>query len=122
MNLNMNRKIAAMIFALPVGVVPLLAGSASAAEVNLSQASQPSVLVAQQYDGRRDYPSRDLRNDRSQEEARREALRRDEPRREALRRQDTRRDVSNRVWVPGHWEPGFLGIGRKWVEGHWAQR
>jgi hypothetical protein len=24
--------------------------------------------------------------------------------------------------VPGHWESGFLGIGRKWVAGHWENR
>ena len=27
-----------------------------------------------------------------------------------------------RVWIPRHWQPGFLGIGGHWVEGHWAYR
>lgn len=37
-------------------------------------------------------------------------------------RQPVRRVEPRRVWIPGHWEPGFLGIGRKWVEGHWENR
>jgi hypothetical protein len=32
------------------------------------------------------------------------------------------RPVSRQVWIAGHYEPGFLGLGRKWVEGHWETR
>jgi hypothetical protein len=32
------------------------------------------------------------------------------------------RPTSHRVWIAGHYEPGFLGLGRKWVEGHWETR
>jgi hypothetical protein len=33
-----------------------------------------------------------------------------------------RHQTSNQVWIAGHYEPGFLGLGRKWVEGHWETR
>jgi hypothetical protein len=32
------------------------------------------------------------------------------------------RQNQRRVWIPGHYKPGFLGIGRKWVEGYWEYR
>ena len=31
-----------------------------------------------------------------------------------------RRDEHHRVWIPGHWDNGFLGIGRHWIPGHYA--
>jgi hypothetical protein len=126
----MNRKITVALFALPVGAIALLIKPASAAEVTFSsEVSQTPVLVAQQYNGRRDYDQRDYdqrdydqRDYDQREAARREAVRRDEARREAIQREAARRQVSKRVWIPGHWESGFLGIGRKWVEGHWEER
>ncbi len=38
-----------------------------------------------------------------------------------------RRDIEirhdeRRVWIPGHYQPGFLGIFRVWVDGHWERR
>lgn len=112
----MNRKITVALFALPVGAIALLVKPASAAEVAVSSGvSQRPVLVAQQYNnGRRDYDQRDYDQ--------REAARREEARREAMQREAARHQVSKRVWIPGHWESGFLGIGRKWVEGHWEER
>ena len=70
---------------------------------------QAPLVVAQAY--HREYDQR--------QEAR-EASRRDEIRRDEIRRAEIRRDAPRRVWIPGHWESGFLGIGRKWVEGHWG--
>jgi hypothetical protein len=37
-------------------------------------------------------------------------------------RQAQNRPVERRVWVAGHYEPGFLGIGRRWVAGRWEVR
>jgi hypothetical protein len=116
----MNRKITVALFALPVGAIALLVKPASAAELTVSSGvSQKPLLVAQQYNGRRDYDQRDYDQ---REAARRDEARRDEARREALQREAARHQVSKRVWIPGHWEAGFLGIGRKWVEGHWEER
>lgn len=118
----MNRQIAIAIVAFPVAIMSVLAKSASAIELPfVSEVSRASVVVAQQYndyDGRRDRNSEAVRR----EEARREEGRREEARREEARREEGRRDAPRRVWIPGHWEPGFLGIGRKWVEGHWEDR
>lgn len=106
----MHPKLAIAVFAVPLGAI-LLAKSASAAEVVPSEGGQGTTIVAQRYDDRRD---------RLDEIRRREAIRLDEIRRRADDRRDAiRRDEPRRVWIPGHWEPGFLGIGRKWVEGHW---
>ena len=100
----MNRKIVAAMIALPVGVISSL--SPAAAEIHFSPAAK-SFVVAQRYDNNRGYaPRAGERQDRQ----------------EQYRRYDTRRDAHRRVWIPGHWESGFLGIGRKWVEGHWQNR
>jgi len=50
------------------------------------------------------------------------AARQQEAQRAAARQQEAQRAASRRVWVDGHWDNGFLGIGRKWVPGHWEQR
>ena len=98
----MNRKIAAMLLTLPIGALTVLSQSANAAErTSLAAERQSPIVIAQRYDDQRD---------RNQNDNRREAIRREEARRE------------QRVWVPGHWEHGFLGIGRKWVGGHWEKR
>ena len=40
----------------------------------------------------------------------------------AYRYDGDRRDQQRRIWIPSHWESGFLGIGRRWVEGHYENR
>lgn len=108
----MNSKIAAVLLILmPLGAISLFAKSASASE----NPSAPAI-VAQRYDDRR---LSDLDQRRRLEEQRRLEQQR---RFEQQRREAVRRDTSRRVWIPGHYEPGFLGIGRKWVEGHWEDR
>ena len=112
----MNRQIAVALLALPLSALPigaatLLSQPATAAESRLPVAvRQAPTVVAQRYDN----------NGRDQNNDRREEARREEARREEARREEARRD--RRVWIPGHWESGFLGIGRKWVEGHWETR
>lgn len=105
----MTSKIAAVLFLLPIGVASLLPKSASAAEMtslqNNSNHLSSSVIVAQKYGA----PYSWQRNDRRD---------RWDNRRDNDRDNDRRYEV-RRVWVPGHWESGFLGIGRRWVEGRW---
>lgn len=114
----MNSKIALALVVLPVSMIAV-AKSASAAEVPSIEGSR-SVTIAQRYDDRYD------RYDRNAD--RQEAIQRDQARIDALRRneirqrQAIRRDEARRVWIPGHYESGFLGIGRHWVEGHWENR
>ncbi len=118
----MNRKIALATLVLPVGMIAF-AKSASAAKVRSVEVSQAPMTIAQRYDDQRIDERIDQRI-----ELRREAIQREQARREALRRDEIRqreairRDQARRVWIPGHYEPGFLGIGRKWVEGHWENR
>ncbi len=100
----MNCKIAAALVALPVGALSFLPQSASAAEIQVSSTRSQPLVVAQRYDDRRDFDQRTR------------------ARREEFRRNEFRRDEHRRVWIPGHWESGFLGIGRKWVAGHWETR
>ena len=59
-----------------------------------------------------DRRDRDWRNDR----------RYDSDRRSNDWRNSNQQNSRNRVWIPGHWERGFLGIGRKWVAGHYDDR
>lgn len=111
----MNYNTTLALIALPVSLFTLAARSASATEVR-SLNSTP-VIVADRYDFRLD----------RREEAQREAIQRDQLRREVLLRNEIRdrRDLrreERRVWISGHFEPGFLGIGRHWVEGHWETR
>jgi len=102
----MNRTIAVLMIALPLGAIALPRVS-TAAEI-LPQPNQ-SEVIAQRFDP--NYPS-----------DRRSEIQREEARRAEIRREEVRRDSERRVWIPGHWEPGFLGIGRKWVAGHWETR
>ena len=97
----MNRKLAVLVFVLPFGASFLLAKSGSAAEVAY-QLNAPVLVVAQRYDNSQNYDRRD-------------EVRRDEFRRDEFRHAD-------RVWIPGHYERGFLGLVRRWVEGHWEVR
>lgn len=113
----MNYKLVVAAILLPMSFTPLLTKSVSAAEPKL-EANSSSTIVAQRYDY---YPQGRLQNNRRdirQEELRREQIRREE----AQRNQERRREMTRRVWIPGHYESGFLGIGRKWVAGHWEER
>ncbi len=112
----MNRKLVIALFAVPIGLSSFLAKPASA---GLVVHANDQFAVDRQYDGRSNNDPRDY-----DQRTRRDAIRRDE-----VRRTDFRRDRQNdfrrndrRVWIPGHYEPGFLGIGRHWVEGHWENR
>ncbi|MBW4520333.1 MAG: hypothetical protein KME16_11610 [Scytolyngbya sp. HA4215-MV1] len=121
----MNYKIAAAVWVIPMGLASSLARPVSAAESNFSPVvSQSPAVVAQRYDDRRDRDPRN--NDRGEatrrESAQREAAQREAARREQIRREQDRRQSNQRVWIPGHYEAGFLGIGRKWVAGHWEER
>lgn len=87
---------------------------------------------------RRDRERREEWEQKRREEERRERERREEWRRDRDRGDDYCRDnwrdddcrdnwrgdrrERRRVWVPGHYESGFLGIGRRWVEGRWEYR
>ncbi len=116
----MNNKFAIVLFALPVGMISCFAKSASAAEGSFQpQGDHASVVVAQRYDDRN---TNDRRDDNQRNQLRQQELRRNELRREEIRREELRRNEARRVWIPGHWESGFLGIGRHWVEGHWENR
>ena len=139
----MKRMMVAAIGVLPIVAVSLLPHAASAQAVWQGSVTPRSVAVDQQYDHDRrdDWRNRnnDQRDDRDQ---------RDQGRNRNLNRRDNddryrgdrdngdrryerdgsynrdadRREQPRRVWISGHWESGFLGIGRKWVEGHYAYR
>lgn len=131
----MNRKLAVAVFALPIGLSASLAKPASAGGTYQLDPAESNVVV-QRYDDRWNvdprYDNQRVRNQRyddQRDRERREALRREELRQERereLRLEQNRRDDfrrnDRRVWIPGHYEPGFLGIGRRWVEGHWEDR
>ncbi len=59
------------------------------------------------------------RNDIRHDQLHRDQLRQDEFHQEQNRWSQNRRD-DQRVWIAGHYESGFLGIGRRWVDGYWA--
>ncbi len=142
----MNSKLAFALFALPMGLSASIASgakSASAAEVAYQPDGQTSVVVAQRYDDHwnQDRRSDDARYHDRQEKFRRQEFRRNEERRhEELRRERNYQDrdyrdqnyrdqnyqnrdhQDDRIWVPGHYQAGFLGFGRTWVEGHWQYR
>ena len=94
----MKRTLAVLMLALPLTVAGL-AKSASAAEYNFNDgqnAPRSSTVVAD-----RNQPGQFDQNRRPDD------------------RRDARRPEFRRVWVQGHYQPGFLGIGRRWVPGHW---
>ena len=119
----MNLKLTMAIVALPFGLFPILTKSVSAAEVINYRDTQPSVIIAQRNDDHVNYGPRHgnrQENDR-RDELRRQAIRQDQNRRENLRRDQDRR-FDREIWIPAHYESGFLGLGRRWVEGHWETR
>ena len=127
----MKRLIVIALLALPMGAFCSLAKPASAA-VPFSPALSQGTVVAQRYDDHYDADRRDHRQDdrRDDHQDDRREYRQDDhqdDRREYRRddrseyRRDDRRD-EHRVWIPRHWQSGFLGIGGHWVEGHWEDR
>jgi hypothetical protein len=73
--------------------------------------------------------NRDQQESIRHEESQQNEIRRDHIRQDQLRQGELRQDQDHwnqnrrddqRVWIPGHYESGFLGIGRRWVEGYWA--
>ncbi len=123
----MNSKIALALILIPLGGVFVLTKSTLAAEASSlvfdSRHASVPVLVADRYDDQyhdrndRDDDRDDRHNDRYDEHR---VSNREEYRREI--RREIRQEGVRRVWIPGHWEAGFLGIGRRWVEGHWEER
>lgn len=141
----MKREIATAMLLLPIGMTTLLPKSALAIEKrftpNLNQTNQP-VLVADRddddhWDNNRRYDDRwdnNRRYDGRWDNNHRDNDRWDNNHHYNDRWDNNHRDNwqnnnryynqygSRKVWIPGHWESGFLGIGRKWVEGHWDYR
>ncbi|XGV98720.1 MAG: hypothetical protein ACAF41_07220 [Leptolyngbya sp. BL-A-14] len=122
----MNRFAIATIGMLPIVTLSALPKPASAATVPQQSLSRASVVILADRDDndwRNDRRDNDWRNDRRDNDWRRD--RRDNDWRNDRRDNDwrrDRRDYQRRVWIPGHWERGFLGIGRKWVAGHYESR
>lgn len=115
--MNPRITIASLIF--PLGLISLIAKPVSAKEMaSLPLVKQAPLVLAQAYNNHRQYDQ----HQEAREAIRRDEIRRDEIRQDEIRRDEIHRDASRRVWIPGHWESGFLGIGRKWVEGHWEFR
>ncbi|PSB26819.1 hypothetical protein C7B82_18365 [Stenomitos frigidus ULC18] len=109
---------AAAIGLLPIIAVSLLPQVASA-QAALRAATVSPWTIADRYDNddRRDHDDhRDGWRNRNID------YQRANDRRDNDRWNNNRRDQQRRVWIPGHWESGFLGIGRKWVEGHYENR
>jgi hypothetical protein len=146
----MNSKFAVAILVLPLGLFSLIAKPAVAAENGYYQGSQPSGVVTQQPDRDNNTPHnynspkpvqqrqswhRSMRpvqnaqtNDRQVQQQQLEHDRQQHQQLERQRqqlehdRQSQNRPNEHRVWIAGHYEPGFLEIRRKWVEGHWEVR
>jgi hypothetical protein len=115
----MNYKIAVTVLAIPIGMTSLMTKSVSAEVAPNLDMNQVQIVVTQRYDDRQN----SFRREELQREAtRRKELRQNQIRREEAQRNQIRRDSSRRVRIAGHYEPGFLGIGRKCVEGHWEDR
>ena len=133
----MNRYVIAAIGMLPIVTLSALPKPASAETVPQRSLSSASVVIIADRDDndwrndRRDNDRRDnnWRNNDHRDNDRRDNdwrnNRRDNDWRNNRRDNDwrnDRRDNQRRVWIPGHWESGFLGIGRKWVAGHYENR
>jgi hypothetical protein len=122
----MKREIATAMLMLPIGMITLLPKSALATERSFSSERSQVIIVADQDNNRR-YDDRWDNNRRYDD--RWDNNRRYDNRWDNNRRSDNWRNNqyyeqygNRRVWIPGHWERGFLGIGRRWVEGHWEYR
>lgn len=113
----MKRIMLAAIGVLPIVALAALPKPASAGVVvRESNVRYPVVVIDRpDYSDRRGYDNRnddrrDYNNDRRGYDNRND------------RRDNRRWENQRRVWIPGHWERGFLGIGRKWVAGHYEYR
>ena len=130
----MNPRIATGILIFPLGLISLIANPVSARETaSRTLVKQEPLVVAQTYhreydqhqEAREAARQAEVRRDEirqaeiRRDEIRQAEIRRDEIRQAEIRQAEIRRNAPRRVWIPGHWESGFLGIGRKWVEGHW---
>ncbi|MBW4471705.1 MAG: hypothetical protein KME45_15035 [Stenomitos rutilans HA7619-LM2] len=123
----MNRLMLAAIGAFPIVALSCLPKPASAETVPQTAFSRAPIVIA-------DRDNNDWRNNDRRDNDRRDNDRRDNDWRNNHRDNDwrnnrrdydwrnNRRDYQRRVWIPGHWERGFLGIGRKWVAGHYEYR
>jgi hypothetical protein len=104
----MNLKLPVVLFVVPLGLLSILTKPAAAADRYSDRA--PSISVDQHPNDR--YHQTPRANDRQYNN-----------RRYDIRNHNIRRDEHQlnyrKVWIPGHYEPGFLGIGRYWVDGYW---
>ncbi|MBW4695888.1 MAG: hypothetical protein KME27_29595 [Lyngbya sp. HA4199-MV5] len=131
----MNRLMMVAIGSLPIVALSCLPKPASAEAVPQNAFSRAPIVIADRDNNdwrnndrwdndRRDNDRRDndWRNNNRRDNDRRDYDWRNNNRRDNDWRDNNRRDYQRRVWIPGHWERGFLGIGRKWVAGHYAYR
>ncbi len=112
----MRREIATAMLVLPIGMTTLLPKSALATERSYYPERNQVIIVTDR--------DNDHRYDDRWDNNRRYDNRWDNNRRNDNWRNDQyyQQYGNRRVWIPAHWEPGFLGIGRRWVEGHWEYR
>jgi len=117
----MNRVLLVIMSVLPIMTLSLLPKAATAEVVTSSVVSRTPMTIADRFDDYRrdrdDWRDRDYRRDID--------YRRDNDRRRDVdyrRDRDYRRERTFQVWIPGHYEAGFLGIGRRWVPGHYETR
>lgn len=121
----MRRMMMVAIGSIPIVAFSLLPKPAAAETVLQRPFLSPTVLAERPYvNDRRDNNDRrdDWRNRNSDQfNNRRDNKGRydDRQRYDSNGRDGNRRDNQRRVWIPGHWERGFLGIGRHWVAGHY---
>jgi hypothetical protein len=112
-----------------IGILPIVAlaslpkPASAGVVIRESNVRYPVVVIDRpDYSDRRGYDNRnddrrDYNNDR-----RNNAGWRDNDNRNNDWRDNRRWNNQRRVWIPGHWERGFLGIGRKWVAGRYEYR
>lgn len=119
----MKRFIIAAIGALPIVTLSVLPQSASAEAVPPRTIAHNPIIIVDRDDNNqrdRDWRNNDHRRDNDWRNNQRDNDWRNDRRDNDWRH--NRRDNQRRVWIPGHWERGFLGIGRKWVAGHYETR
>lgn len=100
---------------------PVWAPQAAQADSRLSTLPATTGASAAFVVADRDHPDQRYDGQRNQDQRRNDPQQRDRNSgrdRYDGRDRDSGRDQHRRVWVPGHWDTGFLGIGRHWVPGH----
>ena len=120
----------ATVFSVPVRAQQVIKVNLRSSTSQAEMLSSAPLAVADRYDNqdqRRDLRNEDQhrydteRRDRDNNQDQRRDWRNDDQHRYDTERRDrdNRREEHNRNWIPGHWDNGFLGIGRHWVPGHY---